>query len=1150
MRICIIALLTGFFSISTLAQNQNNSILWRITGNGLTKPSYLFGTFHVKDKRVFYQNDSLKDFIKACEYFSLELHPDSMNSLLFDVYNGSDTSKYDKAFSSFSDEEYKLVDEKLQKDIGLGLSQIKNRNLKFIKTLLSPSVKKKDDYPTFLDGYLLNIARRLNKEIIGLESIASQASALNYMKTNDAELKNEIVKLSKEKENHEKFENLISYYQSEKIDLIHQLFTYQGLLTTDIVLYKRNVVMARTIDSIVRKNSFFAACGSAHLAGEQGVIQLLKNLGYELTPIASKKKSYLNADKFPLDPNVNWNKINLPSFGINYFLPGVPMAMKKSSVIAEAQMYSDITSGAVYMMLPINVSGSFTSKNEVYDKLAKSMEERLMLSSGFKKIDATEKGHDYRELTAEFKGFDITIRFYLENNIMYYLFATAPKNYDFSIEKKFFFSSVDFYSPVKQDLYYYRNQKWEIEMTLPGKPIEADYSSRSNNTIFSKISFKLTDNIENIHYIFDGSEAGEGRFYRNDTVLMNGITTKLKASDKTVWLKDSNFVFKNYKAKQITALFDDSSIVVCLSVVKGFKLFNVMAIMTKETYKKGTYKPTINSFNILNAPKQDYQWVKAPFDTTFSLMLPESLSEYKVTDENYYTYDEWKEPLYTAFEKNNGVTYYLTRKVESPYYYSTVDSVYWKNILHDIMDDEDSLVYQKDIKFGNGRARQFCILEKGATCATYYNICSFGKYYYKLFAYLPGVEKNDHFLQPFDIYKFTGKYKEEMVADTVAFGKLIDDIFSGDSVYVQRANAKFNYFKLTPAMYRTFEKITDTTGSETKYKFINKLHSFSFKETSPFISRKLFSFRKDSAYDDTYLNQLAEYKTKESFEVVKKFLLQNLKNTGDYYQTFGSFYDSLELAATLFPELAMAFNKDTSSSENFIRLTARLLDSSLIKYDILKMYEPDIKVRAMKNAAVKVKDENYWDHYFPDSYLDVAVFSKDNNFQREVYNILAKSNNIWGKFYAVNFALRSKLDIDPVLVATLCEMPYFRYRLFVDLKKEGKMEFYPTKHLNQKSLAEADLVVRILDNEEVMPSKVEFVKETQWKEKEKTITYCIFKISFKDVKEKYIGFAGPYSVDEPITESATNTYLGDEYEKGKEEELLIKFITKQQLDNY
>ncbi|MBK7884062.1 MAG: TraB/GumN family protein [Chitinophagaceae bacterium] len=52
------------------------SLLWEITGNGLTKPSYLFGTMHVSNKMVFHLSDSFYHAIRSVDAVALELNPD------------------------------------------------------------------------------------------------------------------------------------------------------------------------------------------------------------------------------------------------------------------------------------------------------------------------------------------------------------------------------------------------------------------------------------------------------------------------------------------------------------------------------------------------------------------------------------------------------------------------------------------------------------------------------------------------------------------------------------------------------------------------------------------------------------------------------------------------------------------------------------------------------------------------------------------------------------------------------------------------------------------------------------------------------------------------------------------------------------------
>ncbi|HEX2683966.1 MAG TPA: TraB/GumN family protein, partial [Ferruginibacter sp.] len=47
-----------FVSAQKKPLSKYPSLLWEITGNGLTKPSYLFGTMHVSSKMVFHLSDS------------------------------------------------------------------------------------------------------------------------------------------------------------------------------------------------------------------------------------------------------------------------------------------------------------------------------------------------------------------------------------------------------------------------------------------------------------------------------------------------------------------------------------------------------------------------------------------------------------------------------------------------------------------------------------------------------------------------------------------------------------------------------------------------------------------------------------------------------------------------------------------------------------------------------------------------------------------------------------------------------------------------------------------------------------------------------------------------------------------------------------
>ncbi|RYZ21994.1 MAG: hypothetical protein EOP49_46755, partial [Sphingobacteriales bacterium] len=67
-----------FFTCSLSAQEKNNTLLWRVTGKGLDKPSYLFGTFHLNDNRLFQFGDSVYAAMDRTEGLAVEVDLNEM----------------------------------------------------------------------------------------------------------------------------------------------------------------------------------------------------------------------------------------------------------------------------------------------------------------------------------------------------------------------------------------------------------------------------------------------------------------------------------------------------------------------------------------------------------------------------------------------------------------------------------------------------------------------------------------------------------------------------------------------------------------------------------------------------------------------------------------------------------------------------------------------------------------------------------------------------------------------------------------------------------------------------------------------------------------------------------------------------------------
>src|SRR5215470_20394379 len=88
-----------FCDAQSKASKKYPSLFWEITGNGLSRPSYLFGTMHVSSKMVFHLPDSFYLGIKNVDVVALETNPESWQEDL--VKYDIDDNSYRRQLSYF-----------------------------------------------------------------------------------------------------------------------------------------------------------------------------------------------------------------------------------------------------------------------------------------------------------------------------------------------------------------------------------------------------------------------------------------------------------------------------------------------------------------------------------------------------------------------------------------------------------------------------------------------------------------------------------------------------------------------------------------------------------------------------------------------------------------------------------------------------------------------------------------------------------------------------------------------------------------------------------------------------------------------------------------------------------------------------------------
>ena len=136
-------------------------------------------------------------------------------------------------------------------------------------------------------------AKKHEKEIKGLETLSFQAGLLDSIPyaLQAKQLVNYIDSAATGTDETKEFNVLLDAYKKEDLDKLEELTRESdvGLSRyTDILLYNRNRNWVKQLNSLMQGKSLVIAVGAGHLPGEQGVINLLKKEGYNVSPIPNK----------------------------------------------------------------------------------------------------------------------------------------------------------------------------------------------------------------------------------------------------------------------------------------------------------------------------------------------------------------------------------------------------------------------------------------------------------------------------------------------------------------------------------------------------------------------------------------------------------------------------------------------------------------------------------------------------------------------------------------------------------------------------------------------------------------------------------------------------------------------------------------------
>lgn len=269
------------------------TLLWKISGNGLKKDSYLYGTMHVSNRVAYHLSDQFFDAIKSVDVVGLETNPAEWLAnmeMTGELSKASGVSLYNPYGGNF----YKNV-------FGMRFpdKQVYKSLLSFdpeiINGLLYRHSMSQENFEenTYIDLFIYQAAAKLNKKIVSLEDfvkaeIQAKLAALPDTEFNpDAKDENEY---GYRYGATDKMEDAYRQGNLDAVDSLTKVTETKNMQT--YLLHNRNGYFVHCIDSILKSGkALFSGVGAAHLPGKNGVIEMLRKLNYKVEPIAPKQTS-------------------------------------------------------------------------------------------------------------------------------------------------------------------------------------------------------------------------------------------------------------------------------------------------------------------------------------------------------------------------------------------------------------------------------------------------------------------------------------------------------------------------------------------------------------------------------------------------------------------------------------------------------------------------------------------------------------------------------------------------------------------------------------------------------------------------------------------------------------------------------------------
>ncbi|MFK7756217.1 MAG: TraB/GumN family protein [Flavobacteriales bacterium] len=989
-------------STLSLAQKDYPSLLWEITGDDLDDPSYLYGTMHVSSKIAFSLSDSFFVALNNVDMVALESDPSEWMDEMEEAdmlnqnyrYNRDGRGNGDFYSTAFN------VNIPNSKDY----AEMLRYEPGIVNGLLYRFNGQQADFEedTYLDLFIFQAGKKLKKEVVNLEDFKEVQELSEKAQKEARKEKNKINPFNYEDNPYEIIEDAYRKGDLDRLDSV--MLMLNGGAYTEYMLFQRNQQMADKMDSIITSGtSLFTGIGAAHLAGEKGVIEMLRKKGFTLKPILknfSDKsiKSREKIDKIHINLDYTYQ---YPSDSI--FKLKLPGKLYELNTINGRQTYihPEMIHGSNYSVLRIKTFNAMTGNtpSDVIESVDSLLFENIP-GEVIKKKYITKNNHP---------GIDILNKTRRGDYQRYQIIALPSELVIFKLKgsRKFakskeankFFESIELLQP--QSAY------WE-KFTAPANeytvmlPSSVSYSAATSTDGF--VNLQVTDAASGDFYIIQRNVLHDNKYIEEDQFELEYLIESLaEESDLSVANMEFNPNGKYPSAAgELTTVTGKTIyakttlkggkyyllIQVSNSGVKNDEFFSSFALQREKNEEFNLYTDTTLFFKVNTIPLPDDFGVNEDYDYYFDLMEEEELdnSHLPVSDGRTFFNEATGERIVVDYYK-----YHKYRNEEN-------EQEYWQKRLDTSWDYESLIRSEIDSGFVNGYPyRQFSYTDTNSIRQIHSKIILKNSTKYSIYYLSDTVSEPSEFVSEFmsSFSLLDTNYTDSFF--TTKSDEYFQNIWGEDSIKMHQALTSMAEIYFEDQDAPEIIKVIDDFSHEEftvydKAYLIEELGFLEHKAILPYLANKYKAVEDTAAYQLAVLKALGRQRTKEASHLFKSLLIYEtpLSRISEINPIFYSFKDSLELAAHLYPELLELSALD-EYQKIIYELTARLKDEGIISHTLYQPKLKEIKWEARNTLKRKLASEedaskNKYSDYLSEDYNYGAYYSRPSDYKLTFYN--------------------------------------------------------------------------------------------------------------------------------------------------------------------